>query len=52
MVGEYNDYASGQRMCGKEPDDRCSWLDKNKSRFRRDQVIATQKAWGCRRKRR
>jgi RHS repeat-associated protein len=51
IVGAYNRYASEQRMCGKQPMDRCEWLRQNQHRFRPDQVKATQKAWGCRRSR-
>jgi hypothetical protein len=45
---DYGKYASAERLCGKEPKDRCTWLDENKSKYRADQVKATQKAWGCR----
>jgi RHS repeat-associated protein len=48
---DYEKYASAERLCGKEPKDRCTWLEENKSRYRADQVKATQKAWGCRRSR-
>ena len=51
IVEAYNRYASSERMCGKQPKDRCQWLEENKSQFRPDQVKATQKAWGCRRSR-
>jgi RHS repeat-associated protein len=43
--------ASADRLCGKQPEDRCTWLAKNASKYRPDQVKATQKAWGCRRSR-
>ena len=51
IVRDYEEAASDARRCGREPPDRCKWLDENKSRYRQDQVIPTQKAWGCRRKR-
>jgi RHS repeat-associated protein len=51
VVQDYNTYASWERLCGRTPLDRCAWLEKNKGKYRQDQVTATQKAWGCRRNR-
>lgn len=51
IVQDYNNYASSQRLCGQPPLDRCDWLSQNAQNYRRDQVIATEKAWGCRRSR-
>jgi RHS repeat-associated protein len=51
IVRDYEAYASAERACGKTPKDRCQWLEENKSKYRADQVRATQKAWGCRRSR-
>jgi hypothetical protein len=51
IVRDYEEAASEARRCGREPPDRCKWLDENRSRYRQDQVIPTQKAWGCRRRR-
>ncbi len=48
IVKDYGEAASAARLCGTEPPDRCEWLKQNASKYRRDQVIATQKAWGCR----
>jgi RHS repeat-associated protein len=45
---DYNEVASAAKLCGKGPPDRCDWLKQNAGKYRRDQVIATQKAWGCR----
>lgn len=44
---DYGKYAAAERLCGNDPKDRCRWLDENKSKYRADQVKATQKAWGC-----
>ena len=41
---DYEKYAGAEQLCGKEPKDRCTWLEENKSRYRADQVKATQKA--------
>ncbi|MFV0477512.1 MAG: RHS repeat-associated core domain-containing protein, partial [Parahaliea sp.] len=49
---DYGEAASDARQCGGEPPDRCKWLEENKHRYRADQVKSTQKAWGCRRRRR
>jgi uncharacterized protein RhaS with RHS repeats len=51
IVRDYADAVSEARRNCKQPPDRCAWLDANKNRYRRDQVLATQKAWGCRRTR-
>jgi RHS repeat-associated protein len=48
IVTDYNRYASNERMCGRQPKDRCEWLKDNKGRYRSDQVKRTEKAWGCR----
>ena len=48
IVKDYGEIASAAKLCGKGPPDRCEWLKQNASKYRRDQVIATQKAWGCR----
>lgn len=29
-------------------DDKCKWLRENRSEFTANEVIATEKAWGCR----
>ena len=50
IVQDYNEYASSQRLCGNQPMDRCKWLEENASKYPRAAVIATQKAWGCRRR--
>src|SRR3569833_2177190 len=48
IVKDYGEVASAAKLCGKGPPDRCEWLKRNAGKYRRDQVIATQKAWGCR----
>jgi RHS repeat-associated protein len=48
---DYGRYASDQRLCGKQPLDRCEWLKENATKYRKDQVTSTEKAWGCRRSR-
>jgi RHS repeat-associated protein len=48
IVKDYGEVASAAKLCGKGPPDRCEWLKQNAGKYRRDQVIATQKAWGCR----
>lgn len=51
IANDYGLVASDARLCGKEPPDRCEWLRQNASKYRPDQVKATEKAWGCRRSR-
>jgi RHS repeat-associated protein len=48
IVKDYGEAASAAKLCGKGVPDRCDWLKQNAGKYRRDQVIATQKAWGCR----
>lgn len=36
-----------ERCNGKRPD-KCEWLERNKNKFPKAAVKATQKAWGCR----
>lgn len=48
IAKDYEAYAANERLCGRVPMDRCAWLAQNASRYRPDQVKATQKAWGCR----
>jgi RHS repeat-associated protein len=51
IARDYGEAASAARLCGGEPPDRCEWLRQNASKYRPDQVKATEKAWGCRRSR-
>ena len=48
IEGDYGRAASDAKLNNCPPPDRCKWLEENASRYRPDQVKATQKAWGCR----
>ena len=48
ITGDYGRAASDAKLKNCPPPDRCKWLEENASRYRPDQVKATQKAWGCR----
>lgn len=48
IVNDYNAIASAERLKNCPPPDRCEWLKQNASKYRPDQVKATEKAWGCR----
>ena len=49
QIGEdYAKYRSDVNSKGGTPDDKCTWLGKNKGKYRPDQVKPTEKAWGCR----
>ncbi len=48
VTEDYNKYASNERLAGRTPLDRCAWLSQNKHKYCRDQIIPTEKAWGCR----
>jgi RHS repeat-associated protein len=48
IVQDYGRYASGEKLCGKKPDDPCDWLRKNAGKYSKERVKATEKAWGCR----
>lgn len=51
IVNDYSEYFSNERCSGRDPKDRCKWLEENKNRYRNDQYKATAKAWGCKRSR-
>jgi len=51
VVQAYAKALEAATECGGEPPDRCNWLRANAHLFRKDQVKATEKAWGCRRSR-
>ena len=48
ITGDYGRAASDAKLNNCPPPDRCKWQEENASRYRPDQVKATQKAWGCR----
>ncbi|WP_298214584.1 RHS repeat-associated core domain-containing protein [Acidovorax sp.] len=45
---DYEKYASEERLCGRTPMDRCTWLALNAKNYPAEAVKATEKAWGCR----
>ncbi len=51
IANDYNDYVQEEKENCRDPDDRCTWLKKNRHRYSRARYKATEKAWNCRRSR-
>jgi RHS repeat-associated protein len=47
IANDYGAAVSEAKLCGREPPDRCKWLEANAGRYSPERVKRTAKAWGC-----